>query len=173
MVNDDIEHASADELRAVQLLRLRTTVRNAYEHVPHYRRRFDAAGVHPDDLKSLAEAYPNSSENWIALGDAYRDGDPGVRSLSDLAGARTLAVVHDGGGVTLRHGYCPAVVLDHADEAELHDCGEIQDLMKGPLIGRAVSDEADADSRPSLHSAGQRVAGGIVVLAGRYGRSFR
>src|SRR5919107_2864883 len=44
-----------DELRALQLDRLRDTLRRAYEHVPHYRRTFDAAGVHPDDCRSLAD----------------------------------------------------------------------------------------------------------------------
>ena len=50
---EPIETASLDELRAVQLERLRDTVHRAYAHVPHYRRAFDAAGVHPDDVKSL------------------------------------------------------------------------------------------------------------------------
>ncbi|MDF1606373.1 phenylacetate--CoA ligase PaaK [Nocardioides sp. YIM 152315] len=43
------------ELEALQLERLRTTLRAAYDGVPHYRRSFDAAGVHPDDLGSLAD----------------------------------------------------------------------------------------------------------------------
>src|SRR5690606_35002620 len=52
---DPIEHASQDELRALQLARLKQTLRHAYEKVPHYRKSFDEAGVHPDDLKSLAD----------------------------------------------------------------------------------------------------------------------
>jgi phenylacetate-CoA ligase len=50
---EPIETASIDELRALQLERLRWSLRHAYEHVPHYRRRFDEHGVHPDDLRSL------------------------------------------------------------------------------------------------------------------------
>ena len=50
---DPIERASTDELRALQLERLKWSVRHAYEHVPHYRRSFDAAGVHPDDVHGL------------------------------------------------------------------------------------------------------------------------
>jgi len=50
---EPIERASVDELRALQLQRLRHTLRQAWDHVPHYRKRFEAAGVHPDDLKSL------------------------------------------------------------------------------------------------------------------------
>ena len=52
---EPIEKASVDELRALQLERLRWSLRHAYENVPHYRRKFDAAGVHPDHLKTLAD----------------------------------------------------------------------------------------------------------------------
>ncbi len=52
---EPIETASVDELRALQLERLQWSVRHAYDHVPHYRASFDAAGVHPDDVKSLAD----------------------------------------------------------------------------------------------------------------------
>ncbi|MBS0445551.1 MAG: phenylacetate--CoA ligase [Proteobacteria bacterium] len=50
-----IETASRDEVAALQLQRLKTTLQRAYEHVPHYRRAFDAQGVRPEDLKSLAD----------------------------------------------------------------------------------------------------------------------
>ena len=52
---EPIETASADELSALQLRRLRWTVRHAYDNVPHYRASFEAAGVHPDDIKDLAD----------------------------------------------------------------------------------------------------------------------
>ncbi len=50
-----IETASSDELQALQLERLQTTLRRAYENVPHYRKAFDEAGVHPDDCQSLQD----------------------------------------------------------------------------------------------------------------------
>jgi phenylacetate-CoA ligase len=50
---EPIEKASVDELRALQLARLQEALRRAYARVPHYRKKFDAAGVHPDDLKRL------------------------------------------------------------------------------------------------------------------------
>ena len=46
---EPIETASRDEIAALQLTRLRATLRNAYDNVPHYRQAFDAKGVHPDD----------------------------------------------------------------------------------------------------------------------------
>jgi phenylacetate-CoA ligase len=52
---EPIERASRDELQAVQLERLRWTLEHAYANVPHYKAAFDAAGVHPSDLKTLAD----------------------------------------------------------------------------------------------------------------------
>ena len=52
---EPIERASLDELRTLQLERLRTTLRHAYSHVPRYREKFAAAGVHPDDLRELGD----------------------------------------------------------------------------------------------------------------------
>jgi phenylacetate-CoA ligase len=50
-----IEIASRDEIAALQLTRLKATLRRAYENVPHYKRAFEAAGVHPDDCRTLAD----------------------------------------------------------------------------------------------------------------------
>jgi phenylacetate-CoA ligase len=52
---EPIEKASVDELRALQLKRLRATLQHAYANSPVYRAKFDAAGVHPDDCRSLAD----------------------------------------------------------------------------------------------------------------------
>ena len=50
---DAAERMSRDELEALQLTRLQETVRHAYAHVPHYTRKFDETGVHPEDIRSL------------------------------------------------------------------------------------------------------------------------
>ena len=52
---DPIEIASIDEIRALQLERLKWSVRHAYDNVAMYRQRFDEAGVHPDDLQQLSD----------------------------------------------------------------------------------------------------------------------
>ncbi|MFL6581329.1 MAG: phenylacetate--CoA ligase PaaK [Burkholderiales bacterium] len=52
---EPIEKAGVDELRALQLERLRWSLLHAYENVAHYRTAFDAARVHPKDLKQLAD----------------------------------------------------------------------------------------------------------------------
>ncbi|UDF34748.1 UNVERIFIED_ORG: phenylacetate--CoA ligase [Shinella sp. XGS7] len=50
-----IEKASLDELQALQLQRLKWSLKHAYENVPHYKAAFDAKGVHPSDLKTLSD----------------------------------------------------------------------------------------------------------------------
>ncbi len=52
---EPIETASRDELEALQLSRLQWTLERVYRNVPHYRQAFDAAGVKPGDVKSLAD----------------------------------------------------------------------------------------------------------------------
>ncbi len=52
---DPIENASRDELAALQLDRLRWSLRHAWENVPHFRSAFDAMGAHPDDMKQLSD----------------------------------------------------------------------------------------------------------------------
>ena len=52
---EPIEKASVDELRALQLKRLKASLTHAYDNSPVYRAKFDAAGVHPKDCQSLAD----------------------------------------------------------------------------------------------------------------------
>lgn len=52
---DPIERASRDEITALQIKRLKATLDNVYQTVPHYRQAFDAQGVHPSDFKLLAD----------------------------------------------------------------------------------------------------------------------
>jgi phenylacetate-CoA ligase len=52
---EPIEIASIDEIRGLQLDRLKWSLRHAYDNVPMYRKRFDDAGLHPDDVTDLAD----------------------------------------------------------------------------------------------------------------------
>ncbi len=52
---DAIEIASRDEISALQLDRMKWSLKQAYENVPFYKQSFDEAGVHPDDLKTLSD----------------------------------------------------------------------------------------------------------------------
>lgn len=68
---EPIEKASLDELRALQLKRLQSTLQHAYRHSPVYKSKFGVAGVHPDDCKSLSDLakFPLTSKH--DLRDAY------------------------------------------------------------------------------------------------------
>ena len=52
---DPIEIASRDEITTLQTERMAWSLRHAYENVPHYKKSFDAAGIHPDDFKQLSD----------------------------------------------------------------------------------------------------------------------
>ncbi len=66
-----IEKASVDELRALQLKRLKSTLKHAYANSPVYRAKFDAAGVHPSDCQSLAVLAKFPFTTKKDLRDAY------------------------------------------------------------------------------------------------------
>jgi len=68
---DPAERLSADELRELQLERLQWTLRHAYDNVPHYRQAFDAAGVHPDDCRELADLAKFPTTSKADLRDNY------------------------------------------------------------------------------------------------------
>ena len=52
---EPIETASRDEISALQLQRMKSSLNHAYRNSPFYKASFDKAGVHPDDLKTLAD----------------------------------------------------------------------------------------------------------------------
>ncbi|MGQ3383999.1 phenylacetate--CoA ligase family protein [Glutamicibacter sp. TV12E] len=52
---DPEETMSRDQIEAIQLERLKETLHHAYANVPHYKEKYDAAGVHPEDLKELGD----------------------------------------------------------------------------------------------------------------------
>jgi phenylacetate-CoA ligase len=68
---EPIEKASVDELRGLQFKRLKQTLQHAYAHSPVYRRKFDAAGVHPDECRSLADLRNFPFTTKADLRDAY------------------------------------------------------------------------------------------------------
>src|ERR1043165_792336 len=68
-----IEIASRDEIAALQLRRMKWSLKHAYENVPHYKKSFDAAGVHPDDLKELSDLrrFPLTSKDDLRANYPY------------------------------------------------------------------------------------------------------
>ena len=68
---EPIEKASIDELRSLQLKRLQQTLQHAYANSPVYRAKFDAAGVRPDDCKTLADIAKFPFTTKSDLRDSY------------------------------------------------------------------------------------------------------
>ena len=68
---EPIESASRDEISALQLERMKWTLKHAYDKVPHYKKKFDEKGVHPDDLKTLADLARFPFTTKIDLRDNY------------------------------------------------------------------------------------------------------
>ena len=52
---EPIEKAGIDELRSLQLQRMKWSLEHAYANVESYRKKFDAAGIHPSDLRELSD----------------------------------------------------------------------------------------------------------------------
>ena len=90
---DPIERASCDEIQALQLERMQWSLRHAYDNVAMYKKRFDKAGVHPDDLKSLKDLakFPFTHKN--DLRDNYPFGLSAVPR-------KKLARIHASSGTT-------------------------------------------------------------------------
>ncbi len=68
---ESIELASRDEIAALQLERMKWTLQHAYDNVPHYKKSFDEKGVHPSDLKTLADLAKFPFTTKIDLRDNY------------------------------------------------------------------------------------------------------
>ncbi len=68
---DPIEKASRDELQALQLERLKWSLKHAYDNVEHYRKKFDAAGAKPGDLKTLDDLAKFPLTNKSDLRETY------------------------------------------------------------------------------------------------------
>ena len=68
-----IEIASRDEIAALQLRRMKWSLKHAYDNVAHYKKSFDAAGVHPGDLKELSDLrkFPFTSKEDLRANYPY------------------------------------------------------------------------------------------------------
>ena len=55
--NEEMERMDRKSLETLQSYRLMRTVRRVYENVPLYRERMDAAGVKPEDIRSVADLH--------------------------------------------------------------------------------------------------------------------
>src|SRR6516164_5735886 len=89
---DDAERASRDEMMALQTKRLAWSLKHAYENVAHYRRAFEAAGVHPSEFRELSDLarFPFTVKTDL------RDNYPfKMFAVPRKAGARARVLRHD------------------------------------------------------------------------------
>jgi phenylacetate-CoA ligase len=87
---EPIEKASRDELQALQLQRMKWSLQHAYDNVPHYRKKYDAAGVHPSDLRQLSDLAKFPFTTKADLRDTYPFGLFACRCERDRAPARLV-----------------------------------------------------------------------------------
>lgn len=90
---DRYEIASREDIRTLQRERLAWSLRHAYDNVPHYRAKFDAAGVHPDQFRDL----PDLAKFPFTLKTDLRDNYPfGMFAVPESKVAR----IHASSGTT-------------------------------------------------------------------------
>jgi phenylacetate-CoA ligase len=109
---DPAELLSVDELRALQLERLRSVLDHAYSNVEFYRKKFDAAGVHPSDCRELEDlaAFPVTTKD--DLRDNYPYGMFAV-PMSDISR------LHASSGTTGQPTVCGYTAADLSTWADL------------------------------------------------------
>ncbi|APT93526.1 phenylacetate--CoA ligase [Corynebacterium phocae] len=117
-----IEYASRDEVTALQTSRAKNELRHAYYNVPHYRRAFDEAGVHPDDFKELSDMSMFPFTDKATLRGEYPFGMFAV-------GHHQLARIHASSGTTGR----PTVVGYTANDVKVWSDLVARSLRAGGL----------------------------------------
>ena len=120
-----IENASRDEITALQTERLKWTLNHVYQNVPHYRARFEAAGVHPDDFQSLAD---------LAVVGPSLSADDKERRLAAIHDAQpTMSTMRAAGAVdALRASATPEELNRLADSTTAPHLAALLRLAAGP-----------------------------------------
>ena len=161
-----IETASRDEIQALQLTRMKATLKAAYENVPHYRAAFDAAGVHPNDLKQLADLAKFPFTVKKDLRDNYPFGLFAVPRAAREGGRHCDAAAR-----ALRHSFAHRRSHRDRDDAgagrsPAHRCGQGLQCRSRPHPGR--------DRRRPPATAGRRRPSDVHhAMPGRRGRDCR
>ena len=89
---EPIERASQDELRALQLQRLKWTLKHAYENVPHYRASFDAAQTLPSAPMAGAVTSGSGVSNvWATFPSGVISSSRLVRATARLPSSKLVA----------------------------------------------------------------------------------
>ena len=139
---DPIETASRDELAALQLERLKWSLNHAYENSPVYRRKFDEAGVHPSEVKTLARRSAEATEDITSTVAA-------IQADTAAAAAALEEILH-------------AIEMMDSEQTTIASAVEEQS-MTAAEIGARVSAVARAAESSSSALIGLREAANVVA----------
>ena len=128
---DPIEIASIDEIRALQLSRLKWTVDHAYKNVTFYKKKHDEIGIHPSDLKHLEDLklFPFTTKEDLRKNYPF---DMFAHKLKDIAR------IHASSGTTGK----PTVVAYTKNDLEMWEhlierCLRASGMKKGDMLHNA------------------------------------
>ena len=128
---EPIEIASIDEIKALQLSRLKWSVDHAYKNVAFYKKKYDEIGIHPSDLKSLEDIklFPFTTKEDLRKNYPF---DMFAYKLKDIAR------IHASSGTTGK----PTVVAYTKNDLEMWEhlierCLRASGLKKGDMLHNA------------------------------------
>ncbi len=128
---EPIEIASIDEIRALQLVRLKWSVDHAYNNVAFYKKKYDKIGIHPSDLKHLEDLklFPFTTKEDLRKNYPF---DMFAHKLKDIAR------IHASSGTTGK----PTVVAYTKNDLEMWEhlierCLRASGMKKGDMLHNA------------------------------------
>ena len=128
---EPIEIASIDEIKALQLVRLKWSVDHAYNNVAFYKKKYDKIGIHPSDLKHLEDIklFPFTTKEDLRKNYPF---DMFAYKLRDIAR------IHASSGTTGK----PTVVAYTKNDLEMWEhlierCLRASGMKKGDMLHNA------------------------------------
>ena len=128
---EPIEIASIDEIKALQLVRLKWSVDHAYNNVAFYKKKYDEIGIHPSDLKHLEDIklFPFTTKEDLRKNYPF---DMFANKLRDIAR------IHASSGTTGK----PTVVAYTKNDLEMWEhlierCLRASGMKKGDMLHNA------------------------------------
>ena len=128
---EPIEIASIDEIKALQLVRLKWSVDHAYKNVAFYKKKYDEIGIHPSDLKYLEDIklFPFTTKEDLRKNYPF---DMFANKLRDIAR------IHASSGTTGK----PTVVAYTKNDLEMWEhlierCLRASGMKKGDMLHNA------------------------------------
>jgi phenylacetate-CoA ligase len=156
---ESIEIASLDEIRDLQLRRLKWSVSHAYDNIEFYKRKYDHLGVHPNDLKQLSDIslFPFTTKEDL------RNNYPFDMFAVDL---KDIARVHASSGTTGK----PTVVGYTKNDLEMWEhliqrCLRASGMRKGEMLHNAYGYGLFTGGL-GLHGGAEKMGLSVIPISG-------